>query len=172
MLWRIFLAFTIIPLIELYVLWKLAQATSLATTILLVIFTGILGSLLARSQGMRAWQRFHAAIGEGRMPAQEIQHGLLIAFAAAMLLTPGILTDIAGFVLLIPFSREWVRRYLAIRLKHRFHLQVGEVLQPRGQGGFRGPRGDVVDAAGVRPVEEDSGDPPRRTGDPDSGRLE
>ncbi|QDS92271.1 phage T7 F exclusion suppressor FxsA [Roseimaritima multifibrata] len=151
MLWRIFLAFTLIPLIELYLLWKITLATSLPVTILLVLVTGFIGSMLARSQGIRAWQRFHAAIGEGRMPAQEIQHGLLIAFAAAMLLTPGLVTDVAGFVLLVPFTREWVRKYFAARLKNSFQLQVTTF----AAGGASRPAGgsDVVEAEGVRPVD-------------------
>ncbi len=166
MLWRIFLAFTIIPLVELYLLFKLAQATSLPATILLVIVTGFIGSVLARSQGMQAWRRFHAAIGEGRMPGQEIQEGLLIAFAAAMLLTPGLLTDVAGFALLIPFSRQWIRRFLAVRLKSRFHLQVGEFTRPTRGGG------EVVDAEGVRPVNKEHQEPalpPRKSEDRPEG---
>ncbi len=155
MIWRIFLAFTIIPLVELFVLWKLTEATDLLTTIVLVLATGFLGSLLARSQGIQAWRRFHIAIGEGRMPGKEIQDGLLIAFAAAMLLTPGLLTDLAGFLLLIPVTREYARAYLASKLRHRFHLQFGPLPSPRPGGGFPNDSGDVVDAEGVRPVNQE-----------------
>lgn len=156
MIWRIFLAFTIIPLVELFVLWKLTTYTNLSTTILLVLVTGFLGSMLARSQGLQTWRRFQLAIDEGRMPGQEIQEGLLIAFAAAMLLTPGLLTDIAGFLLLIPVTREYVRVYLASKLKHRFHLQIGPLPSQRPGAGFTDRAGDVVDAEGVRPVNQES----------------
>ncbi|QEG39999.1 FxsA family protein [Roseimaritima ulvae] len=156
MIWRIFLAFTLIPLVELFLLWKLTTATSLPTTVLLVLVTGFVGSLLARRQGIQAWRRFHLAIGEGRMPGKEIQDGLLIAFAAAMLLTPGLLTDVAGFLLLIPVTREMVRGYLASKLKHRFHLQIGPLSSSRPGEGFSGHADDVVDAEGVHPVDHES----------------
>lgn len=157
MLLRIFLAFTIIPLIELYLLFKVAQATSASLTILLVVVTGLIGSILAKSQGLRAWWRFREAVGQGRLPAREIQEGLLIAFAAALLLTPGLLTDGLGFALLIPPSRELIRRAMARRMKGnvQVHWQSsGPSSRPPQPGS-----GHVVDAEGVRPVEEES---PRR----------
>lgn len=160
MLWRILLAFTLIPLIELYLLWQLADEIGLGVTILLVLVTGFLGSLLARSQGLQTWRRFQDAIARGRMPAKELQEGLLIVFAAAMLLTPGILTDVAGFLLLVPWSRRWVRVFLAARLKNHFHLQVGS--WQTSEGGptpwQRGPTSDVVDAEGVRSVDDPPAD--------------
>src|SRR6056297_2902957 len=133
MLLRLLLAFTVIPLVELYLLIRLAQATSLGLTIGLVLLTGVLGSWLARQQGLQVWTRFQGALREGRMPSRELQEGLMIVFAAALLLTPGILTDGLGFLLLIPFSREWLRRVLAWRLRHRVRWQVqhfGGAAQP------------------------------------------
>src|SRR6056297_466761 len=124
MLLRLLLAFTVIPLVELYLLIRLAQATSLGLTIGLVLLTGVLGSWLARQQGLQVWTRFQGALQEGRMPSRELQEGLMIVFAAALLLTPGILTDAFGFLLLIPVSREWLRRLLALRLRHRVAWKV------------------------------------------------
>ena len=89
------------------------------------------------------------------MPGKEIQEGLLIAFAAAMLLTPGLLTDIAGFRLLIPVTREYARAYLASKLKNRVHLQIGPLSSQRPGAGFSGDADDVVDAEGVRPVNHE-----------------
>ena len=129
MLIRLFAAFILIPLIELILLLRLADATDWLTTLGIVVVTGIIGSLLARREGVQAWVRFQSALSQGRMPSREIQDGLMIAFAAALLLTPGLLTDGVGFLLLTPFGRllvsGWFRRRWAGRI--RWHQgQTGE----------------------------------------------
>lgn len=124
MLIRLFAAFVIVPLIELFLLLQLASYTSAPTTIMVVVVTGILGSILARREGMMAWFRFRSALAEGRMPNREIQDGLMVVFAAALLLTPGLLTDALGFTLLIPAGRELIRRAVLNRYMRRFKVQV------------------------------------------------
>lgn len=146
MLLKLLLAFTIIPLIELALLMKLSAATNIVTTIGIVIFTGVLGSLLARWQGSLAWRRFQAALAEGRMPAPEVQDGLLIFFAAGLLLTPGLLTDGFGFLMLIPQTRLIARRYLAKRFKGKF--QVHSFGADPGAN-FGGDDANTIDAAGA-----------------------
>jgi len=121
MLIRLFAAFILIPLIELILLLRLAEATDWLTTLGIVVVTGIIGSLLARREGVQAWVRFQSALSQGRMPSKEIQDGLMIAFAAALLLTPGLLTDAAGFLLLTPWGRRWVSG----RLRRRWAGRVG-----------------------------------------------
>lgn len=129
MLGKLLLAFIVIPLIELFLLVWLAQQTSLLLTVGLVILTGIIGSLLARAEGVRAWRRFRIATAEGRLPGEEIQDGLMIAFAAALLLTPGLLTDTLGFALLIPRTRRAIGKFIARRWGQSFKVTV-----MRGQG--------------------------------------
>lgn len=124
MLIRLFAAFVIIPLIELFLLLQLAKYTSVPMTIMVVVVTGILGSILARREGIMAWFRFRSALAEGRMPNREIQDGLMIVFAAALLLTPGLLTDAIGFTLLIPAGRELIRRVVLNRYIKKFKIQV------------------------------------------------
>ena len=119
---RLLAAFILVPLIELMLLIQLATYTSLGTTIILVIVTGILGSWLARREGVIAWFRFQSALAEGRAPSHEIQDGLMIVFAAALLLTPGLLTDAVGFTLLLPQGRELIRRTLLKRYMQRFKV--------------------------------------------------
>lgn len=120
MLLRLLVLFVTVPLVELYLLLQLADATSVAATFLLVIITGIIGSWLAKREGLLAWQKFHAALAEGRMPSREIQDGLMIVFSAALLLTPGLLTDIVGFVMLVPVGRNLVRKWVLSRLFRGF----------------------------------------------------
>lgn len=115
MLIRLLLAFTVIPLVELYLLLQIAEATSAAATFLLVIATGIIGSMLAKREGAIAWNRFRSALTESRMPSEEIQDGLMIVFAAALLLTPGVLTDFLGFTMLLPAGRRFLRQHVFAR---------------------------------------------------------
>ena len=135
---RLLAAFILIPLIELFLLIKLSQATNVGTTILIVIGTGLLGSWLARREGAIAWFRFQEALGQGRVPSREIQDGLMIVFAAALLLTPGLLTDAVGFTLLIPPGRALVRKYILARYFKDMKIQVGGT-GSHGMGGQEGP---------------------------------
>lgn len=124
MLIKLLAAFILIPLIELMLLMKMAEMTSILHTFMLVIVTGVIGTYLARREGMMALNRFQLAMSEGRMPSREIQDGLMIVFAAALLLTPGLLTDFVGFALLIPAGRELIRRTVLKRYIGRFNVQV------------------------------------------------
>lgn len=115
MLGKLLAAFILIPLIEFFLLVEVAARTSFGTTFLLVIGTGILGSVLARREGIEAWKRFHLAMNQGRVPSNEIQDGLMIVFAGALLLTPGLLTDAVGFLLLTPAGRALAKHWLVNR---------------------------------------------------------
>ena len=120
---RLLAAFILVPLIELMLLIQVAKHTSFLTTIMLVIITGIIGSWLARREGTMTWFRFQSALSEGRVPSSEIQDGLMIVFAAALLLTPGLLTDAIGFTLLVPQGRELVRKTLLRRYMEKFQMR-------------------------------------------------
>ncbi len=124
MLLRLLAAFIVIPLVEFILLMQLASKTGIWTTIAIVVFTGMLGSWLARREGVIAWTRFQEALAQNRMPSREIQDGLMIVFAAALLLTPGLLTDTFGFALLIPPSRNFLRTHVLSRFFRGFKVQV------------------------------------------------
>ncbi len=123
MFFRLLAAFILIPIIELFLLLRLADATSGLMTLGIVIGTGLLGSFLAKREGVAAWTRFQNAMAEGKMPSQEIMDGLMIVFAAALLLTPGLLTDGFGFLLLVPQGRLLVRRFLVHRYAGRVQFK-------------------------------------------------
>ena len=154
MLLRLLAAFILVPLVELYLLLWLADLTNVLTTIAVVVVTGIIGSLLAKREGLIAWHRFRTALGQGRMPSQEIQDGLMIVFAAALLLTPGLLTDALGFVLLVPAGRDLIRRLVLKRMKGRFNVQVTSTRYPRADTPYassarRRNNGYTIDAESV-----------------------
>ena len=116
MLLKLFLAFTLIPLVEIYLLIKLGQNFGAITSILLVIFTGILGAYLAKMEGLRTLFRLQETLREGGMPGEELLDALLIALAGLVLITPGFITDAVGFLLLVPFTRMLVKNWLKERL--------------------------------------------------------
>ncbi len=124
MLIRLFALFICVPFIELVLLLRMADATSWLTTLTIVIVTGVIGSILARREGLAALMRFREALASGRMPGREIQDGMMIAVAAALLLTPGLLTDALGFFLLTPFGRRVVGGFLRRRYAGRFQVHT------------------------------------------------
>ena len=119
MLLKLFLAFTIIPIIEIYLLIEIGSMFGALTAVTLVILTGFLGAFLARMQGLQTLYRIQESLHEGKMPSGELLDALLIVFAGLVLLTPGFLTDSAGFLLLIPATRNsikyWLRRQIELR---------------------------------------------------------
>jgi len=141
MLFRLLLLFVAVPLVELYLLLRLADITSVGTTILVVVVTGIVGSLLAKQQGWVAWLRFREALLERRIPSAEIADGLMVVFAAALLLTPGLLTDLVGFLLLVPPSRRWIRNRILNRIGQNIRVETRLFSGPMSRGD-----GDTIDA--------------------------
>ena len=116
---KLLLAFTIIPIIEIYLLIEIGSIFGALTAITLVILTGFLGAFMARMQGLQTLFRIQESLREGRMPSGELLDALLIVIAGLVLLTPGFLTDSAGFLLLIPTTRNsiisWLQRQIELR---------------------------------------------------------
>lgn len=115
---KLILLFTIVPLFELYLLFKIAKFTSWSSTFLLVISTGVIGAYMAKKEGKQIIIRIQNEIGVGRVPGEELINGLCVLIGGALLLTPGILTDILGFSLIIPFTRLMYKRRIKELLKN------------------------------------------------------
>ena len=120
MFFRLLLLFTAIPLVELALLVEIGRLVGLATTVGMVLVTGVLGAWLARGQGVRVLARLQADLQSGRVPTDALLEGLMILIAGAVLLTPGLLTDLLGFALLSPVCRRLVQRTVTRYLKRRF----------------------------------------------------
>ena len=116
---KFLITFTIIPIIEIYLLIEIGSIFGALTAITLVILTGFLGAFMARMQGLQTLFRIQKNLREGRMPSGELLDALLIVIAGLVLLTPGFLTDSVGFLLLIPATRNsikyWLRRQIELR---------------------------------------------------------
>ena len=116
MLLKLFLAFTLVPVLELYLLIKIGTLMGALNTLALVILTGFVGAYLARMQGMQTMLRVRSQLQQGIMPAEDLIDAVIIFVAGIVLLTPGLLTDIAGLLLLFPTSRFYFKRWL----RHKF----------------------------------------------------
>jgi len=114
---KLFLAFTLVPALEIFLFIRLGGAIGLFNTFLVVILTGIVGAGLARWQGAETMFRIRQSLKQGVMPAEEMIDAGLIFVAGIVLLTPGFMTDTMGLLLLWPPSR----RRLKIFLRRKFN---------------------------------------------------
>jgi UPF0716 protein FxsA len=116
---RMALLFVIVPILELMLLIRIGEVIGLLPTLGLVLFTGVAGAALARMEGVRVFFQFQRELAAGRIPGQPMLDGISVLLGAAFLLTPGILTDLAGLALLFPPTRRWIQRRVRKRLENR-----------------------------------------------------
>jgi len=124
---RLFFLFLLVPLAELYLLIRVGEVIGAPATIGLVIATAFFGATLARREGLRAFVAIQDSVAAGRLPTDDLIEGVMILLAGLVLLTPGFLTDALGFLILIPVTRRWLRRYLVAWLKRRADLHANIV---------------------------------------------
>jgi len=113
----LFLGFTLIPIVELALIIEVGRRIGTVPTILLLILSGIVGAGLARYQGLRVWREFRQELYSGAVPQHGVMDGVLILVGAALLLAPGFLTDIVGFLCLLPVSRHYFKKLMRRRLE-------------------------------------------------------
>lgn len=116
-----------LPIVELALLIKLHGMVGFFPTVLLVFITGIAGAALVRRQGIAILFKIQQEMNIGNLPAPQMMDGVMILVAGALLVTPGLLTDITGFALLVPFVRERIRFWLRDKLKAKMdsgYIQV------------------------------------------------
>jgi len=135
MLLRLLLLMTVVPAMELYLLMQLADLMGILETVVLILVTGSLGATLAKREGLGVLTSLRADLKKGLPPADRLVEGLLVLVGGTLLITPGVLTDLAGFSLIFPFTRRW----LAPRVKNwaakRFKVgALGGGVPPAGQG--------------------------------------
>jgi len=160
---RLLLLFTVVPLVELWLLFAISSRTSPLFTIGLVVATGFLGAALARRQGWQAWLRIQQQLAQGQPPTNALVDGVLIILAAAVLITPGVLTDLVGFALLVPSIRATLRSRLASWLKTRatarFHTSFHATTQGNSAENSETGKHPVIDTEFTRhPADDESSD--------------
>ena len=164
---RLLLLFIALPTLELALLIEIGQRIGTPLTIGLIVLTGVVGAALARSQGLRVISEVQTRVARGELPTDSLVDGLMILVASALLVTPGVLTDLFGFLCLVPaframVKREFVRRFERAVRENRVELHVHSTI------GFE--RGAARHGPGTDP-DTDPYDGPRRTIDvtPPSG---
>jgi len=163
---RLFLLFTLVPLVELYALIRLGSLIGTGPTILLVLGTGAAGAWLARREGFRSWSAVQSELAAGRLPAEELLHALVVVIAGVLLVTPGVFTDAFGLLLLIrPVRAAMIRR---VRNRIDRGIQSGDMhfwvhetsSQPDGRTRRTGP--DELPEAAEWPSSGEGEPEPRR----------
>ncbi len=165
---QLFALFILLPALELALLIEIGSRIGTAATLGLIVVTGVVGASLARSQGLRVISTVQQELAEGRLPASSLMDGLMILVASALLITPGVLTDVFGFLCLVPAFRGIVKTHL----RHRFERAVAEQrievhvegmtldpddFAPRAPSGHDrpselGPRGPIIDVTPDDPM--------------------
>lgn len=108
-----------LPIVELALLFELHGFVGFFPTVLLVLLTGIAGAALVRRQGLAIVLKIQREMSIGNVPAPQMIDGVMILLAGALLVTPGLITDVTGFLLLIPFVREKIRFWLKRKLEEK-----------------------------------------------------
>lgn len=122
---KLLFLFTLVPILELYVLIEAGRQLGVGLTIGMIFLTGVAGAYLARSQGFNLINRIQRDLNEGRVPAGEMMDGAMILAGGLLLLTPGFCTDLFGFCLLTPFSRDILKGWLQKWLEKK--MAAGEI---------------------------------------------
>jgi UPF0716 protein FxsA len=112
-------AFVVVPLVEIWAILQVGQLVGPWWTIVLLVLDSMLGAWLIKREGGRACIALRAALQSGRMPAREIADGALILIGGTLMLSPGFVLDIAGIVLILPFTRPVARRLLTRVVERR-----------------------------------------------------
>ena len=130
------IAFILVPIIEIYLLFQVGEVIGGGWTILLIIITAIIGASLLQRQGLSTLHRINQSVAQGELPPAMLVEGLLLLFAGALLLTPGFFTDAVGFSLLLPPLRHWLATLL---LRHGlFIMAAGPANHPPPPGSGAG----------------------------------
>ena len=124
---KLLILFIGLPLVELAILVRLGEWMGFWPTITLVVVTGFIGAALAKQQGFRTWARIQSEMAAGRMPTAELLDGLLILIGGVVLLTPGLLTDLFGFSLLVPPVRAAVKAFVQRRFVSQLQNKQGRI---------------------------------------------
>ncbi len=165
------LLFIVLPAVELGLLIEIGKWVGVVETVALIVLTGAIGATMARNQGLRVLSRVNEQIGSGEMPTDSLVDGIMILLAAALLVTPGVLTDAFGFLCLAPGFRalvkaELIRRFEKAVTENRVHIHVSDAARGSMGGPGFGPssryeEGEIVDV--TPPPDGDGSGPTRRS---------
>ena len=119
----IFLTIILVPAIEIYLLIKIGSQIGAITTILLIFATAVLGVYYAKYEGLNTLKSGFLQLSKNEHPTYEVISGAAIAFAALLLIIPGFVTDIIGFLLIFPVSRKLIFSKISEKYKYKENLK-------------------------------------------------
>jgi UPF0716 protein FxsA len=120
-----------VPIFEVWLLIKVGQQLGLLPTILILIAEAIIGALLMRHEGSRAWKALNDAFSNGKVPTGELADAALILVGGVLLMLPGFLTDVFGFLFLLRWTRPIARKIIAFFVARRINRLGIPVMQAR-----------------------------------------
>ena len=156
---KLLFLFTVVPTLELYLLFEIADRIGGIETIYLVIITGILGAHLAKREGLGVLQQIQEDTINGVPPANKLVEGLMVLVGGVLLVTPGVMTDVLGLSLIVPLTRKLLVGVAKRTLKNRMHFEGVHIGTPRAGPAAR----DVADMFSQHPSTEEeaeSAEPP------------
>jgi len=125
MFFRLFLLFTLVPALELYLIIKVGQSIGAFNTLLIILFTGVLGAYYARQQGFKVFSNIQWRMQQGDLPGDDLVNGAMLLVGGALLITPGFVTDFLGFSFIFPPTREAMKRSVSLYLQRK--IDRGEI---------------------------------------------
>jgi len=150
----------LLVVVEIVAIAAVAQWIGIGWTLLALLGLSLLGGLLLRQQGARAWRAFSGAVAEGRPPAREALDGVLILIGALLIVLPGFVSDVLGLLCLLPPTRRLIGRALVGWALTRGRATVIRVRSTRGP--LADPGAGAYPPARGRVIEGEI-DPPRNT---------
>lgn len=144
----LFAAFLVMPLIEIYLIVQVGQQIGAVPTVLILLADSLLGAWLVKREGLRTWRSLRSRLGSSGVPGNELADGALVLVGGTLLLTPGFVTDVAGFLLILPFTRPVIRRLvLRTAMRRAVRAAAHPPQRPRGAG-------RVIDAEVASPYDD------------------
>jgi UPF0716 protein FxsA len=150
---RFLAVFGLVAFVEMATFFWVESRIGLGWALALAVLTAVIGSFLVRRAGLSVLSRIQAKLGRGRLPGRELSDGAAVLVSGAFLISPGFITDVLGFLLLIPAVRDLVYRIVWKRVSARitfFDTSGEQVLGGRQDGaGSSGSQSDeVIDVEG------------------------
>jgi UPF0716 protein FxsA len=145
-----FVLLLVVPILEIATIIAVGRVIGGWQTLVLLLLESALGAWLVRREGARTWAALAEALNTGTMPSRQLADAALVLVGGTLLLTPGFLTDIAGFFFILPITRPVARRLLQAVVARRLLGAVG-VWTGGGRGWPPGGAGGTSGGAGAGP---------------------
>jgi len=153
--------FIAIPIAEIATFIQVGDIIGLWFTIAVIILTAIVGSMLVRKQGLEVLSKFKTNVESGDIPLEPAIHGMFLLVAGLLLITPGFLTDIIGFALLVPPLRSILGHMVWEKIKNssNIHVTPGNMHHPNQGAPQTDHAGPIIEGEVILEHEETKPNP-------------